>query len=138
MLNPESPPPKRLLLVDDDVRAARILAKLLREDGFHVDVAPNGSAAIGKLSRTAAPDILLLGLRLLHSDSVAVIRFARSRNLAMPIFVMIGHPAPLEESLGPMEPPLAIFTKPIDYGALHEALLVAASPSGQAPHKSAA
>lgn len=141
MPNPEFPRTRRLLLVDDDMRSARVLAKLLREDGFVVDVAPNGAAAIGKLSRPQLPDVLLLGLRLLHSDSVAVIRFARSRKPLLPVFVMIGHVSPLRESMGPMEPPLAIFTKPIDYAALQEALL-AATPmdvlEGEGPRMSAA
>ncbi len=138
MLDPDSAKTPRLLLVDDDMRSARILAKLLREDGFIVDIAPNGAAAIGKLSRPLAPDILLLGLRLLHSDSVAVIRFARSRMPSLPIFVMIGHVNPLLESIGPMDPPLAIFTKPINYQALHEALLSAVPAALHQPRMSAA
>ena len=48
-----------VLLVDDDVRMARTFALMLREDGYEVDFAADGAAAISRLTRDPLPDVLV-------------------------------------------------------------------------------
>jgi two-component system response regulator MprA len=111
-----------VLVVDDDVRSARRLAKMLREDGYDVDVASDGAAAIARLSRDPAPSVLVTDLCMRNADGTAVALYARSRRKAMPIIVVTGHPelaAQLERDLTPQP---VVFTKPLVYADLSAAL----------------
>jgi two-component system response regulator MprA len=111
-----------VLVVDDDVRSARRLAKMLREDGYDVDVASDGAAAIARLSRGPAPAVLVTDLCMPNADGTAVALYARSRYKDMPIIVVTGYPelaAQLERDLAPQP---VVFTKPLVYADLSAAL----------------
>jgi CheY-like chemotaxis protein len=111
-----------VLVVDDDVRSARRLAKMLREDGYDVDVASDGAMAIARLAHGPLPSVLVTDLHMPSADGGAVARYARSRNKDMPIIVVTGHPqlaATLERDL---EPSPLVFTKPVVYADLSAAL----------------
>ena len=108
-----------ILVVDDDARSARTLANMLREDGFDVDVAIDGAAAIARLTRTPMPSVLVTDLRLGFADGVAVSVFARSRDAEIPIIVVTGYPHLAVQKL---TPPPVVLTKPLDYADLSAAL----------------
>lgn len=111
-----------ILVVDDDARAARKLAQMLREDGYDVEVAVDGASAIARLSRGPLPNVLVTDLRLPHADGVAVSRYARSLRADLPIVLVTGYPhlaAELKSSLAP-EP--LVFTKPLEYTDLVDVL----------------
>lgn len=120
--------PRRLLVVDDDVRAARILARMLREDGYEVTVAGGGVEAIDELTGEA-PDALITDLEMPTCDGVAVARYARFCRPDLPIFVVTGNPE-LASMLRAMSPPARVFTKPIDYDEVARAI-EGAAPQGQ-------
>jgi CheY-like chemotaxis protein len=114
--------PALILVVDDDVRTARLLVRMLEDDGYQVELATDGAAAIGRLARSPIPDILVTDLRLPHADGMAVAQFARSRRPSLPVFVVTGYPdlvAKLEQTL---EPRAVVHTKPVDYMALTDDL----------------
>jgi len=112
----------RILVVDDDVRTARLLARLLVEDGFDVEVSSDGATAIARLSREPAPDVLVTDLRMPHADGLSVARYARSRNPSIPVFIVTGYPE-LVGSLDNVLAPIArVFTKPLAYPELTEAM----------------
>ena len=114
--------PALVLVVEDDGRTARKLAQMLREDGYDVEVATDGAAAIGRLSRSPLPNVLVTDLNLPHADGAAVARYARSLRADMPVLVVTGYPklaANLKETLSP-EP--LVFTKPLAYEDLTAAL----------------
>ena len=104
-----------ILVVDDDLRTTRVLVKMLREDGFDVDHATHGAAAIGRLTRGPLPDALLTDFRMPYADGLTVARFGRFQRPSLPIVVMTGYPEQLTQSDHAMDPPLVIFTKPIEY-----------------------
>jgi CheY-like chemotaxis protein len=121
-----------VLVVDDDVRSARRLATMLREDGYDVDVTSDGATAIARLSRGPIPSVLITDVHLPNADGMAVSRYARSRRNDMPIFVVTGYPelaAQLERDLVPHP---IVFTKPLVYADLSAALLLVGSqqPAG--------
>jgi CheY-like chemotaxis protein len=105
-----------ILVADGDARTARMLAQMLREDGYRAHVAVDGPTAIGWLARDPAPDVLVSDLRLPEVDGLAVMRYARSRRADLPIFVVTGNPHLLPAGR-PLDPPALIFTKPLDYDA---------------------
>ena len=121
----QPPPTARLvLLVDDDLRTSRRLAAMLREDGFAVEIARDGAAAIARLARTPVLDAVVTELNTAHADGHAISLFARTRNPHMPIIVVTGHPHLFHSESFAAEPPV-VFTKPVDYAALRDTLSVA-------------
>lgn len=110
-----------ILLVDDDVRTARLLVRMLEEDGFLVELALDGAAAISRLTRSPAPDALITDLRLPHADGLAVAHYARSRRPNLPVLVVTSYPelVPQEE---PLSPAPTVLSKPVEYGELREEL----------------
>ncbi len=121
---------KRVLVVDDDVRTARLLARLLSEDGFEVELATDGAAAIARLSRSPLPDVLVTDLRMPHADGVAVARYARSRNPRIPIFIVTGYPELLTRLDDLLESGTRIFPKPLAYPELTAAMRGSLSLTG--------
>jgi CheY-like chemotaxis protein len=111
----ESAHPPLLLIVDDDVRSARILAQLLREDGFQVEIATDGASAIGRLARSPIPDTLITDFRMPLAGGEEVARYARSRCANMPIFVVTGYPELVADLSAKFEPALVVFSKPLPY-----------------------
>jgi two-component system response regulator MprA len=111
----------RVLVVDDDVRTARLLARLLEEDGFDVEVSSDGASAIARLSRSPAPEVLVTDLRMPHADGLSVARYARSLNARMPVFIVTGYPelaTDIEKALGFTQ----VFAKPLAYPELTAAM----------------
>ena len=104
-----------VLVVDDDARSAGLLARLLRGDGYEAEVTHDGAAALARLTRNPVPHAVLTELHLPHADGLAIARYARSRRTAMPIFVVTGYPNALEAAVPPLEEPLHVLTKPLDY-----------------------
>ena len=54
-LKPERPPPQVILVVDDEVLIRSVIAEYLRECGFHVFEAADGSEAIEILQGAGMP-----------------------------------------------------------------------------------
>ncbi len=77
----------RLLLIEDDTKAARLLAKGLREEGWVVDIAATGEAG-EDLARANAYDAIVLDWMLPDKAGLRVCRDLRARRLATPILML--------------------------------------------------
>jgi len=77
----------RVLLIEDDPKAAQLLAKGLREEGFVVDVAATGE---GGEDRAAVDeyDAIVLDWLLPDKDGLAVCRGLRARDVSTPILML--------------------------------------------------
>ncbi|WP_437332782.1 response regulator [Sorangium sp. So ce296] len=145
-MEPRSLEQPLILLVDDDVRTARLLARLLEDDGFRVELATDGALALARLARTPAPDVLVTDFRMPHADGLAVARFARSLRPDLPLFVLTGYPELVARLGRGLEPEAVVHTKPLDYAALSAELrssveavssrAAGAPPSAPAPRPS--
>ena len=82
----------RVLLVEDEPRAAAILAKGLREQSYAVDVAEDGEAAIFQAATTDY-DALILDVMLPVKDGLAVCRTIRESGNAVPILMLTARDA---------------------------------------------
>jgi two-component system response regulator MprA len=111
-----------VLLVDDDLRTSRMLARLLREDGYDVELADDSEAAALRLSRRPSPDAIVTDLVMGGIGGVGVARCARDQRPQMPVFVLTGYPQLLGGFRDLAGPPPIVFTKPLDYDALTEQL----------------
>ncbi|MEP6686920.1 MAG: sigma-54 dependent transcriptional regulator [Gemmatimonadales bacterium] len=80
----------QILLVDDEANIRRMLAALLREEGFTVAEAPNGNAALLSLD-DVDPDVVLLDLLMPPGpDGLATLASIRERGRGTPVIMMSG------------------------------------------------
>jgi len=113
--------PRLVFVVDDDRRSARLLARMMRDDGYQVEVAYDGAAAVGRLSRDPVPGVLVTDLRMPHVDGLAVARYAVSRDPDLRVIFVTSYPELVGGRQLGAEPPL-VHGKPVDYGALRHQL----------------
>jgi two-component system nitrogen regulation response regulator NtrX len=79
-----------VLLVDDEANIRRMLAALLRDEGFSVAEAPNGNAAL-LLVDQADPDVILLDLLMPPGpDGLETLSRLRERGRHTPVIMMSG------------------------------------------------
>ncbi len=110
----------RVLVVDDDILGARALARLLRDDGYDVEVVTDGAAAIARLSVPPAPDVVVTEITLPHASGMAVARYARSQSAA--VFIVFATSAPSRASDHGLEGSPPVVAKPLDYALLRDRL----------------
>jgi len=79
-----------LLIAEDDVAQAKLLARLAIEAGFETVVVHDGNAALVEL-RTSPPDALFTDLRLPGADGLALIAAAREADAAMQVILATGY-----------------------------------------------
>ncbi len=77
----------KVLIVEDDYRAARLLVAALSEIGYETIVAEDGRVALA-LASAQSFDAVLLDVMLPQLDGVAVARALRERGLNVPILML--------------------------------------------------
>ena len=82
----------RVLLVEDEPNAARVLAKGLREHTYAVDVAGDGEAAVFQVGTTDY-DAVILDVMLPIRDGFTVCRTIRESGCAVPILMVTARDA---------------------------------------------
>ena len=107
----------RVLLVEDEPRAAEILAKGLREHAYAVDVAADGDAAIEQAAATDY-DAVILDVMLPVKDGFAVCRTIRDSGCAVPILMVTARDAVESRIEGLDSGADDYLTKPFDFGEL--------------------
>jgi two-component system nitrogen regulation response regulator NtrX len=81
---------EQILLVDDEANIRRMLAALLKNEGFTVTEAPNGNAALLMLDE-ADPDVVLLDLLMPPGpDGLETLTRMRDRGRTTPVIMMSG------------------------------------------------
>jgi DNA-binding response OmpR family regulator len=77
----------RLLLVEDDPTIADFVARGLREAGFAVDVAPDGSRGLA-LALESRPDVAIVDVMLPGIDGLELIETLRRRGVNTPVLIL--------------------------------------------------
>jgi DNA-binding response OmpR family regulator len=77
----------RVLVIEDDRKAAQLLAKGLREERFVVDLAHNGEEG-DELASVNGYDVILLDWLLPDKDGVKLCRELRGRGISVPILML--------------------------------------------------
>jgi DNA-binding response OmpR family regulator len=103
----------RVLLLDDDPSMQRLVSKLLKDEGFRVDVVLTGREAIAAIG-AAKYDVMLLDLMMPHEGGLTVIRHleAGDKGKLQRVIVLSGSP---ESVLGNVRDSVAgIVQKPFE------------------------
>jgi DNA-binding response OmpR family regulator len=81
----------KLLVVDDEPRAAELTAELLRRAGYAVEVAVSGTEALERVSRSS-PDLMLLDYEMPDMQAPEVLDQLRSGGdrVAFPVIILTG------------------------------------------------
>jgi DNA-binding NtrC family response regulator len=79
-----------ILVVDDEEIVRDSLASWLEEDGYHVDTAPDGPAALAKLAQHAYA-VLLVDLKMPGMDGLEVLAQARGLQPDVPVIIMTAY-----------------------------------------------
>ena len=83
-----NPPRTRLLLVDDDEEACRLLSEVLEREGHEIVRALSVEAALRELDRSEPFDAILTDLRMPGASGLDLLRVARHRDPRALVFVL--------------------------------------------------
>ena len=107
----------RILLVEDQPRAAQMLAKGLREEAYAVDVVGDGESAVYQATITDY-DAIILDIVLPLQDGLAVCREIRREGSAVPVLMLTARDAVDARIAGLDSGADDYLTKPFDFGEL--------------------
>lgn len=107
----------RILLIEDEPDAARMLAKGLREQSYAVDVAPDGHDATFRVDTTDY-DAVILDVMLPGKDGFQICRELREGGAAVPVLMLTARDAIEARITGLDSGADDYLTKPFDFGEL--------------------
>ena len=107
----------RILLVEDEPDAARMLAKGLREQTYAVDIASDGEAALYQAAINDY-DLIILDVLLPQKDGFAVCRALRAAESIVPILMLTARDAVADRIAGLDTGADDYLTKPFDFHEL--------------------
>jgi DNA-binding response OmpR family regulator len=83
----------RVLVVEDERKVASFLRQGLLEEGYAVEVAADGAAALDLLFESPAYDLIILDLMLPKRDGLEVLKTLRQRKIQTPVLVLTARDA---------------------------------------------
>jgi two-component system, NtrC family, response regulator HydG len=110
-------PKARILVVDDEASARSGLEKLLRHEGYAVDTAGDGVAALAVVAEHP-PDVVITDLRMPEMDGLELLKRIRAQDAALPVIVVTAFGDVSTAVQAMREGADDYLTKPIDFDAL--------------------
>ncbi len=107
----------RLLVVEDDPKLARVIARGLREEAYAVDVCADGRDAVTQAAVNSY-DAIILDVMLPGLDGLGVCRELRGRAIKTPILMLTARDAIADRIAGLDTGADDYLTKPFDFGEL--------------------
>ena len=107
----------RVLVIEDDQEAARLLARGLREEGWVVDVAHSGETG-DEMASVNSYDAIVLDWLLPDREGIAVCRSLRASGLHVPILLLTARDAVEDRVLGLNAGADDYLTKPFAFAEL--------------------
>jgi two-component system, NtrC family, response regulator HydG len=121
MNDPRNHPKGRVLVVDDEQSARSGLEKLLKQEGYVVDVAPDGPEALAIVAETP-PDVVVTDLKMPVMDGVTLVGKLHERDADLPVIVVTAF-GDVSSAVGAMRAGAEDYlTKPVDFDALSLAI----------------
>ena len=129
-----------VLVVEDDEPIAQMVASILTDEGYDVDVAGNGLQALARIE-TRRYDLILSDLRMPELDGVGLYRELKRRQpeLLHRLIIITGTSGHPEYQAFLLETQLPVLEKPFGLSALQklsaQVLAAAAQPAAQSPRR---
>jgi two-component system response regulator HydG len=116
-MNAEKKHGARVLIVDDEASARSGLEKLLRQEGYSVDAAADGAAAL-ELAAERPPDIVVTDLKMPRMDGIELLSKLRDQDPDLPVIVVTAF-GDVGSAVQAMRSGAEDYlTKPVDFDAL--------------------
>jgi DNA-binding response OmpR family regulator len=125
----------RVLIVEDDPEARKVLSLILKLDGYEISTAPGGAEAV-QVMTTMIPDLLLLDVMMPGMDGYQVCGWVRANpaTTAVPVVMLSGKADPESVARGLEVGADEYLSKPISPSKLSAQLRsVLARTAGRAP-----
>jgi two-component system, OmpR family, alkaline phosphatase synthesis response regulator PhoP len=100
-------PPRRILVVDDDLDILRLNLEALSKSGYRVDTAEDGEAAWLTLQQNGY-DLLVTDNNMPKISGIDLIKKLRGARMALPVIMATGNP-PQEFHLPSLQPAVVLF-----------------------------
>ncbi len=110
-----------ILVVDDDAALRELITLRLEANGFRVETAPSGEAALGKLA-LARPDAVLTDMQMDGMDGMALFNAIHARDPALPVIVLTAHGTIPDAVAATQQGLFGYLTKPYDAATLIDLL----------------
>jgi len=126
----------RVLVVDDDRAIRESLGRALELDGYVVELAPDGAAALSAI-RTARPDVAIVDVMMPNIDGLTLCRVLRAERDRLPILMLTARTETSDRVAGLDAGADDYLAKPFDLAELQarvRALLRRSRPDGDAPN----
>lgn len=107
----------RILVVEDNVTLAGGLERIMRQNGYAVDVVHDGASAEAVIA-TEKFDVVILDLNLPEIDGLSVLRGIRGRQIETAVLILTARDAPQDRVKGLDLGADDYLTKPFDVGEL--------------------
>ena len=90
----------KILIADDDLELSRLLAEYLRREGFTVEAAYDGDAALAQLQNPATrPDLLILDVMMPGRDGLETLKELRMQH-RLPVIMLSARGEPVDRVIG--------------------------------------
>lgn len=112
---------RRVLVVDDLDNHRDGLARLLRWDGWEVDTAPNGFAALD-IARARTPDVVVTDLHMPGMNGLELIRKLHAHDARIPVILVTATSSANLDAAATLAGAACCMMKPLDLARLATAL----------------
>ncbi len=126
-----------VLYVDDEEDLRMLVQSHLAEEGYKIEVAADGPAALGKIGETSF-DVILLDLHMPGMGGADVVAELRRRNLHPPVVILTGDSSRDAELQCSLLGAAGVLKKPFSFGNLADAIgraMKTAETGDKAPFK---
>jgi len=111
---------KTILVVEDEVRLAQLYEIALKESGYNVIVANDGTTALNHLS-SSTPDLMMLDIGLPDISGLEILKKIREKSATLPTVVMCTADKGFKENHKNYTSKIsAYFEKPVGLGELRK------------------
>jgi two-component system copper resistance phosphate regulon response regulator CusR len=107
----------RILVAEDDERLSEVLARGLREQGYIVDLVPDGETAANYL-RLSSYEVLVLDWRMPRLSGLDLLARIRRSDVATPVLMLTARDTPADRIVGLDAGADDYLVKPFDFGEL--------------------
>ncbi|MBN2327591.1 MAG: sigma-54-dependent Fis family transcriptional regulator [Candidatus Omnitrophica bacterium] len=83
-------PPKKLLVVDDEIGIQNLLTRVLRSEGYDIRTADNGDSAI-QMAKEDLPDLVLCDIVMPGKDGIAALRELKQLSPKIEVIMLTAH-----------------------------------------------